>query len=171
MRRRFATAIGTGLIIAVIIGGVSWWYFDLGQAGYKPLFNGKDLSGWSGTKEQKEHWKTEDGVLAFDGKPGEQSRLSTEKTFGDFELDFEWMPSASTKYTNLRYRGNGEESGVVSGLMGASPWWGLRCQRLFSAHSNHCRRESGAKSREMEPGQPPLQGAEGQRAHQRQNRD
>ena len=94
---------------------------NAGDDGFKPLFSGKDLSGWTGTKEQMEHWKTEDGVLILDGKPGKQSRLSTEKTFGDFELVFDWMPSGGTKYTALRYRGNGEETGEVSGLITLSP--------------------------------------------------
>jgi Domain of Unknown Function (DUF1080) len=102
---------------------------NAGDGGFEPLFNGKDLFGWTGTNEQKEHWKTDDGALVFDGKPGNeepleagtQSRLSTKRTFGDFELVFDWMPSGKTKFTNLRYCGNGMETGVVSGVITFRP--------------------------------------------------
>jgi hypothetical protein len=93
---------------------------NAGDGGFESLFNGKDLSGWTGTKEQKEHWRSADGVLLFDGKPS-KSRLYTEKTFRDFELVFDWMPSHGTKQTNLRFRGNGEETGEVTGLMTLHP--------------------------------------------------
>lgn len=77
---------------------------------FKPLFNGKDLTGWKGlvgnpktratmsedelAAAQKEadelmraHWSVEDGVIVFDGKG---KNLCTEKEYGDFELYVDW---------------------------------------------------------------------------------
>jgi hypothetical protein len=89
-----------------------------GDEEFKSLFNGKDLTGWTGTKEQKEHWKVDDGVLVFDGKAG-KSRLSTEKTYGDFELVFDWMPIRNTKFSAVCFRENG--GGRVSGMVTLHP--------------------------------------------------
>ncbi|HEX8523276.1 MAG TPA: DUF1080 domain-containing protein [Tepidisphaeraceae bacterium] len=84
--------------------------------GFTALFNGKDLTGWQGlpdprkkldnpfhaqklseeerTKAQqqadekmKQHWKVEDGVLAFDGKG---DSLCTIKDFKNFEMYVDW---------------------------------------------------------------------------------
>jgi hypothetical protein len=78
--------------------------------GYVALFNGKDLTGWKGLVENpparakmspdelaqkqkkadedmREHWKVEDGALAFDGKG---KALCTKKDYGDFEMMVDW---------------------------------------------------------------------------------
>lgn len=79
-------------------------------AGYEPLFNGKDLTGWKGLvgnpktranmseeelaeaqkkadEEMRAHWKPVDGVLAFDGKG---KNLCTDKDYADFEMYVDW---------------------------------------------------------------------------------
>ena len=78
-------------------------------AGFKALFNGKDLTGWQGlvelpqraklspeqlAKEQEEankkylpHWKVVDGTLTYDGKG---QSLQTVKDYGNFELYVDW---------------------------------------------------------------------------------
>ena len=78
-------------------------------SGFRPLFNGKDLSGWQGLIEppararmspeqlateqaaadqrMREHWHPTDGILVFDGG-GEN--LCTVEQFGDFELLVDW---------------------------------------------------------------------------------
>jgi hypothetical protein len=78
-------------------------------AGFKALFNGKDLTGWKGlvelpdraklspeqlAKKQEEankkylpHWKVVDGVLTYDGKG---QSLQTAKDYGNFELYVDW---------------------------------------------------------------------------------
>ncbi len=61
-------------------------------AGFTPLFNGKDLSGWRAPEGDNGHWKVVDGVIDYDGKSeakGEK-HLWTEKTFADFTLRLEW---------------------------------------------------------------------------------
>jgi HEAT repeat protein len=78
--------------------------------GFKPLFNGKDLSGWKGLvkdpparaemspstlrKEQaaadddiRRHWQVIEGTLVFDGQG---HNLCTDKDYADFELFVDW---------------------------------------------------------------------------------
>ncbi|MDH5467218.1 MAG: DUF1080 domain-containing protein [Candidatus Aminicenantes bacterium] len=82
----------------------------LKQAGYVPLFNGKDLSGWKGLvgdpvsrakmtpeelkkaqaeadEQMRAHWKAVDGILAFDGQG---HSLCTARDYKDFELFVDW---------------------------------------------------------------------------------
>jgi len=67
---------------------------------WKPLLNGKDLSGWTvaagrggtGAPPQPAQWKVENGVLIGGQGTGRGSLLSDEQ-YKDFELDFEFMLS------------------------------------------------------------------------------
>jgi lysophospholipase L1-like esterase len=92
-------------------------------AGFVALFNGHDLTGWQGlvgdplkrakmsaadlAKAQqeadarmREHWKVEDGVLAFDGKG---DNLCTIQPYGDFELLVDWkIPAGGDSGIYLR---------------------------------------------------------------------
>ena len=55
---------------------------------FKPLFNGKDLSGWVLTNTPAETWSFEDGMLKCTGKPiGE---IRTEKMYQNFIMELEW---------------------------------------------------------------------------------
>jgi hypothetical protein len=54
--------------------------------GFQALFNGKDLSGWK-ERGKPDHWKVEEGVIAYDGKGGD---LATEKSYGNFVLQVDW---------------------------------------------------------------------------------
>lgn len=86
---------------------------DLNQppAGFKALFNGKDLSGWKGlshrnaterralegealqkaqetaNQQMHQHWSVVEGILTYDGKG---QSLCTEKDYGDFDLYVQW---------------------------------------------------------------------------------
>lgn len=82
--------------------------------GFVALYNGKDLTGWKGLlkspydnpekrakltpaelaelqaeadKRMREHWKSENGVLVFDGKG---DSLATARDYADFELLVDW---------------------------------------------------------------------------------
>ncbi len=78
--------------------------------GFVPLFNGKDLTGWKGEvgdpkkrvlmspselasaqvaadDRMRTHWRSENGVLLFDGKG---DNLCTVREYTDFELYLEW---------------------------------------------------------------------------------
>ena len=57
---------------------------------WKPLFNGKNLSGWE-RKNGKAEYKVEDGAVVGYSKFGEPNTfLCTKKTYGDFILEFEF---------------------------------------------------------------------------------
>lgn len=59
---------------------------------FKPLFNGKDLSGWKIPDGDGGHWKVIDGVIDYDAESqatGDKA-LWTEKEYGDFVLRLDW---------------------------------------------------------------------------------
>lgn len=56
--------------------------------GWRPLFNGKDLTGWEQVGGSAQTWKAEDGILYTDA--GDGGWLSTTEEFGDFELELEY---------------------------------------------------------------------------------
>jgi hypothetical protein len=99
-----------GLLALTLFVSVGRAEDNVPPAGFSPLFNGNDLSGWKGLvadpkqratmsaeelakkqevadKSMRDHWRAEDGVLVFDGK-GEN--LCTSKDYGDFELLVDW---------------------------------------------------------------------------------
>lgn len=83
-------------------------------AGFRVLFNGKDLRGWKGLvadprarakmsekvlasrqekadERMRAHWSVEDGVIVFDG---EGDNLCTERDYADFEFLVDWKIQA-----------------------------------------------------------------------------
>jgi hypothetical protein len=84
------------------------------EAGFKPLFNGKDLTGWEG---RKQHWSVEDGAIT--GKttkehPAEGNNFlfwrpdGKNGTVSDFELRFSYkiVPNNDVNFANsgVQYR-------------------------------------------------------------------
>lgn len=62
----------------------------------KPMFNGKDLTGWKPVNTAPSTWSVKDGMLVCTGKPiGE---LRTEKMYQNFIMEIEWR--------HLKPRGN-----------------------------------------------------------------
>jgi hypothetical protein len=62
----------------------------LADEGFTPLFNGKNLDGWTERQVKKGHegrWRVEDGILKAKAGSG---WLGTEKMYGDFVLRVEW---------------------------------------------------------------------------------
>jgi hypothetical protein len=55
---------------------------------WKPLFNGKDLSGWEIAEGKPDAWIAEDGMLVCKGGGG--GWLSTEKEYANYELELEF---------------------------------------------------------------------------------
>jgi hypothetical protein len=96
--------------------------------GFKPLFNGKDLTGWvqpdAGTGAT---FAVEDGVIVgrTDGKLKKNEFLVTEKPYGNFIL------KAKVKYKNgnsgIQFRSLREKNGRVTGPQAdvADGYWGL----------------------------------------------
>ncbi len=76
----------------------------------RPLFNGKDLSGWTlgNGKPVSAGWAAEDGVLHRAAKGGD---IYTAEAYGDFELSWEWKISpggnSGLKYRMTEYPGKG----------------------------------------------------------------
>lgn len=62
-----------------------------GETGWAPLFDGKDLSGWSCEGDPK-GWTVEDGVLVTTGKI-DGGWLKTDREYGNFVLRIEYMIS------------------------------------------------------------------------------
>lgn len=61
-------------------------------AGFKRLFNGKNLDGWKHGNNPE--WTVSNGILKHSGRRGEPADLWTEKEFGDCTLVFDWRWSA-----------------------------------------------------------------------------
>src|SRR5579863_7696967 len=58
------------------------------QEGFRPLFNGKDLSGWVPINVAPETFTVRDGMIVSTGKP--KGMLRTERPYENFILDVEW---------------------------------------------------------------------------------
>lgn len=72
-------------------------------AGFVPLFNGLDFSGWRVPEGDNGHWRVLDGVIDYDAQSeasGDKS-LWTEQEFGDFVLLVDWRIK-ETPYLNPR---------------------------------------------------------------------
>ena len=80
----------------------------------KPLFNGKDLSGWKvpAGNDAAGWYKAVDGVLKIQSGPKKKgSVLWTEKAYGNFMMELEfrfgekaWWTAACTCVTKTRFR-------------------------------------------------------------------
>lgn len=59
------------------------------QQAYRPLFNGRDLSGWTETGSHGA-WSVADGVLKCSGQRDAYAWLATDRHYRDFILRLEW---------------------------------------------------------------------------------
>ena len=95
-------------------------------AQFRPLFNGKDLTGWL-TPEDKSLFTVEDGEIVgrTKGDLKKNEFLATEKRYADFVL------KAKVKFRNgnsgIQFRSKRTDDGVVSGPQAdvADGYWGL----------------------------------------------
>lgn len=55
---------------------------------FRPLFNGKDLTGWVDVNTSEDTWKVKDGVLICSGKP--IGVMRTDRQYENFILEIEW---------------------------------------------------------------------------------
>ena len=92
-----ATVVGAALATACVSTGCHVAPTpDRFESGWRTLFNGHDLEGWTVSADAMPHWSATDGVLAFDGVGGD---LWTTAAFEDFELLVSWRwvgPSQGT---------------------------------------------------------------------------
>ena len=58
------------------------------QAGFRDLFNGKDLTGWVNVNTDKDTWRVQDGELVCSGKP--IGVMRSDRQYENFVLHIEW---------------------------------------------------------------------------------
>lgn len=74
-----------------------------GAAGFKPVFNGKDFSGWKGPVDD---YQVKDGALMC--KAGKGGTIFTEEEYGDFVARLEFkLPHGGNNGLAIRYPGQG----------------------------------------------------------------
>jgi hypothetical protein len=84
------------------------WLRDHANDGFEPIFNGSDLTGWSGAVE---NYEVVDGVIRC--KPGKGGTLHTEKEYGDFVARLEFrLPPGGNNGLAIRYPGTGDTAYV-----------------------------------------------------------
>ncbi len=73
------------------------------EAGFQPLFDGKDLSEWIIPTGDNGHWKILDGVIDYDARSEAKGdkNLVSKREFEDFILKIEWRLK-ETPYNNPR---------------------------------------------------------------------
>ena len=76
---------------------------DDGEAGFESIFNGADLTGWQGAKD---NYEVVDGAIRC--KKGKGGNLFTEEEYGDFAVRFEFLlPPGGNNGLAIRYPGKG----------------------------------------------------------------
>src|SRR5438874_3001506 len=59
-----------------------------GEEGFRPLFNGKDLTGWVHVNDHPDSGSVKDGMIVTTGLP--IGFLRTDRMYENFILEFEW---------------------------------------------------------------------------------
>jgi Domain of Unknown Function (DUF1080) len=77
--------------LAVWLARASVVHGDNKEAGFVPLFNGKNLDGWV-IKGKAEGWQVKNGILRSEGGKG-GDWVRSEKEYADFILKLEWKVS------------------------------------------------------------------------------
>ncbi|WP_417383283.1 3-keto-disaccharide hydrolase [Gimesia sp.] len=95
-----------GMILFVFSSAFTVQAADLPQ--YKPLFNGKDLTGWVNVNTDKDTWYVKDGMLVCTGHP--IGVMRTDRQYENFLLHIEW-----------RHMEAGGNSGVFAWSEGTVP--------------------------------------------------
>jgi len=78
--------------------------------GFETIFTGLDLDGWKTPDNQKKYWRTNDGVLIYDGKgTAKDGLLQTARSYGDCEFQFDWKANGPGD-TTIYFRGNSKDA-------------------------------------------------------------
>jgi 3-keto-disaccharide hydrolase len=104
--------------------------------GFKPLFNGKDLSGWKtfldpkkGDVEPAKTWTVEDGVIKCTGNPN--GYFYTEKSFKNYVLRYDWKYLKPAEGQKSTYN-----SGLLVHMQPPNKIW-PKCIEAQGANKNH----------------------------------
>jgi 3-keto-disaccharide hydrolase len=86
---RLFLAICTALVATTLLHGFDPPGKSDSEAGFVPIFNGKDTTGWHLWRPEnaKGRWLVQDGSLVPEGRPRE---LASDAVYGNFDLRFEW---------------------------------------------------------------------------------
>ena len=91
--------------------------------GFRPLFNGKDLTGWKADEQAKQHWRVADGIIQYDGKARD---LWTEQAFTDFVLKVDWRMEGNAD-SGIYLRGSSKaQANIWNNPLGSGEVWGYR---------------------------------------------
>jgi hypothetical protein len=94
-----------------------------GEDGFRPLFNGKDLTGWKADEQAKQHWAVADGIINYDGKGRD---LWTEQSFTDFVLKVDWRMEGNAD-SGIYLRGSSKaQANIWNNPLGSGEVWGYR---------------------------------------------
>ncbi len=96
--------------LAVFVAAASARAADT-PAGFTPLFDGKDLTGWKVPAGDNGHWKVKDGVIDYDAQSEakDDKNLWSAGEYGNFVLHVEWRlketPFVNTNVPIIRWDG------------------------------------------------------------------
>lgn len=73
--------------------------------GFRSLFNGRDLSGWTIPEGDNGHWKVLEGAIDYDAQSeaSGDKNLWTKEEFGDFELRIDWRIKETTGFYDVPF--------------------------------------------------------------------
>ena len=87
-------------VLAIAVCAVSNMGATQTPAGFTPLFNGRDFTGWKVPAGDNGHWRIVDGVIDYDAESeAKEKDLWTESAYRDFTLRVDWRIK-STPYVN-----------------------------------------------------------------------
>lgn len=104
--RSFVNLVATLILLAIPSAA------QKASSAWVPLFNGKDLAGWTANGTEK--WVVEDGTILGESTTGHYGYLTTDKTYRDFKLRLQFKPEAkgnSGVFIRSRITGNDPEHG------------------------------------------------------------
>ena len=79
-----------------------------GEAGFKPVFNATDFTGWAGPTD---NYDVKDGAIIC--KPGKGGTIHTKDEYGDFVVRLEFkLPPGGNNGLAIRYPGSGDTAYV-----------------------------------------------------------
>ncbi len=80
-----------------------------GEAGFNPVFNGQDFTGWAGPTD---NYDVKDGAIVC--KPGKGGTIHTKDEYGDFVVRLEFkLPPGGNNGLAIRYPGSGDTAAYV----------------------------------------------------------
>ncbi|MBX3419543.1 MAG: DUF1080 domain-containing protein [Pirellulaceae bacterium] len=86
----------------------SQWLRENSDEGYQSVFNGSDLTGWSGPLD---NYEIVDGAIRC--RPGKGGTIYTAEEYGDFQVRFEFkLPPGGNNGLAIRYPGEGDTAYV-----------------------------------------------------------